>query len=290
MLDYAARQAGRLAVGLVGTVIIAAVISAVAEPRAYGFLPFLQAAGSRLLHFLQFDFGTSVTTGTPAVTELAQRLPPTLLLVLSGGAVALLAGVPLGLLFGAGPARRAAAPFMQIVNATPVFVAGLALAYGAGHLLGWPLTVNVPPGAFEAPEEAFRIAALPVLTVGLAGAAAVQLALRRAASQSSGAMFRSGLKRLGLGAIEIERLYVLPQVLASLVASAEEIMLALLSAAVVAEWVFLRPGAAELFVKSVALHDWNMTALILMVFAGLTFVTGFFGRIAGYALANEGKP
>ncbi len=290
MLNFAARQAGRLAVGILGTVAIAAAISAIAEPRAHGLLPFLEAAASRLAHFLQFNLGTSAITGLSAAHELGQRLPPTLLLVLGGGAIALVVGVPLGLLFGAGPVRRAAAPLMQIVTAAPVFCAGLALAYGAGHLLHWPLSVNMPSGAPVAPDEALRIAALPVLTVGLAGAAAVQLALRRAASLSSGAAFRTGLKRLGLGALEIERLYVVPQVLAGLVASAGEIMLALLSAAVVAEWVFNRPGAADLFVKSVALHDWNMTALILVVFAGLSFATDFLGSLAGFVFANEGQP
>jgi len=290
MWDYVARQAGRLAVGLVGAVVAASVVSAISEPQAHGFWPFLVAAASRFVHFAQLDLGTSAITGMPAAHELGQRLPQTLFLVLSGGAVALVVGVPLGLLFGAGPARRAAAPFMQIATSAPVFVAGLALAYVAARFLNWPTGVNMPSIASVPPDETLKIAALPILTVGLAGAAAVQLALRRAASQSSGADFRTGLKRLGLGAVEIERVYVLPQVLASLVASAGEIMLALLSAAVVAEWVFHRPGAADLFVKSVALHDWNMTGLILFVFAALSFVTDFLGRIAGHVLANEGEP
>jgi peptide/nickel transport system permease protein len=288
MLEFAVRQAGRLAVGLMGAAMAAAVISAIAEPHAPGLLPFLSAALSRLVHFLELDLGSS-DTGLPAATELGRRLPPTLLLVLGGGAVALVVGVPLGLLFGVGPARRLAAPLFQIVTAAPVFCASLALAYGAGHLLNWPLSVSLPTGAPLLSPNAFKIEALPILTVGLAGAAAVQLALRRAASLSNGAAFRTGLRRLGLGAFEIERLYVVPQVLAGLVASAGEIMLALLSAAVVAEWVFHRPGAADLFVKSVALHDWNMTALVLFSFAGLTFVTDFLGRTAGFFLANEGR-
>ena len=130
---------------------------------------------------------------------------------------------------------------------------------------------------------------LPVLTVGLAGAAAVQLALRRVAAQSAGEAFHAGLKRMGLSALEIEWIYAVPQVVAGLLASAGEIVLALLSAAVVAEWVFHRSGAADLFVKSVALHDWNMTALILFIFAGLAFLADFLGRVGAYALVNEGK-
>jgi len=125
--------------------------------------------------------------------------------------------------------------------------------------------------------------------VGFAGAAAVQLALRHSAAQASGEAFRIGLKRLGLGAFEIERRFILPQVMAGLVAAAGEIMLALLSAAVVAEWVFQRSGAADLFVKSVALADWNMAGIILFLFACLTFLAEFLGRVSGHMLASEGR-
>jgi len=287
MLEFAARQAVRLAVGLVGAVLVAALISAIAEPHAHGLSPYLTAAARRLLSFARLDFGRSAITGLPAFGEIARRAPSTLLTVAAGGCVALAVGLPLGLLFSIEAIRRAASPLMQIVTALPVFCAGLALAYGAFRLLHWPVSVNTPVNGPLAPDQAFRFAALPVLTVGLAGAAAVQLALRRAASQSSGESFRVGLRRLGLGAFEIERAYVVPQVIAGLVSSAGEIVLALLSATVVAEWVFHLPGAADLFVKSVALNDWNMTAIVLFLFAALAFVADFFGRVAGFVLANE---
>jgi peptide/nickel transport system permease protein len=289
MKRFLARQAVRLVVGVSGAVAVATVVSALGEPHGPGLLQFGKALGSRLLHFTQLDLGQSAISGLSVLQELAIRLPPTLLLVLMGAGVAVAAGLPLGLLFVVGPARRVAAPLVQIVTATPVFCAGLALAYGAVHLLHWPVGVNMAPDAAVAPDHLLKLTALPVLTVGLAGAAAVQLALRRAAAHTSGEAFRTGLKRMGLGTFDIERLYVVPQVLAGLVSSAGEIMLALLSAAVVAEWVFHRPGAADLFVKSVALADWNMAAMILFVFAVLTFVADFLGRVIGFALANEGQ-
>jgi peptide/nickel transport system permease protein len=291
MMDFAARQAGRFALGLLGALLVTAAVSAASMPHAHGLGRFLAAIGSRLLSLLHLDFGKSAISGLAAIDDLGRHLPATLALVLAGSGVATLVGAPLGLLFGAGPVRRAAAPLMQVVAAAPVFCAGLALAYGAVHLLHWSVAVNarVAEAApiFSSDPLSLRIAALPVLTVGLAGAAAVQRALRRAASQNAGEPFRMGLKRMGLSALEIERVYAAPQIFAGLLASAGEIMLALLSAAVVAEWVFHRPGAADLFVKSVALQDWNMAALILFVFAALTFLADLFGRIAAHALANE---
>ena len=288
MKRFLARQAARLVVGVGGAVAVAAVISAAGEPRAPGLPGFGMALGSRLMHFAQLDLGHSAISGLPVLQELADRLPPTLLLVAMGAAVALLAGLPLGLLFAVGSARRTAAPFVQIITATPVFCAGLALAWVAARLLHWPVTINALRGSL--PGEEWQILALPVLTVGLAGAAAVQHALRQGAELSSGGAFRGGLKQMGLSAFEIERRYVMPQVLAGLAARAGEVMLALLSATVVAEWVFHRDGAADLFVRSVALDDWNMAAMILFVFAFLTFVTDFIGHIAGIVFANEGQP
>ncbi len=273
--------------------VLAAAISAIATPRAHGLAPFLEAAGQRLWAFAELDFGRSAISGLATMDELGLRMPATLALVLAGGGLALIVGAPLGLLFGAGPIRRALAPLIQIVTAAPVFCAGLALAYGAARLLHWPVSVNAPVASaapiFSLNPKSLEFALLPVLAVGLAGAAAVQLALRRVAAESAGEAFHTSLKHMGLSALEIEWVYALPKVIAGLLSSAGEIMLSLLSAAVVTEWVFHRSGAADLFVKSVALEDWNMTALILFIFAGLAFLADFLGRVGAYALVNEDK-
>jgi peptide/nickel transport system permease protein len=203
-----------------------------------------------------------------------------------GAGLALLAGIPFGLLLALGPTRRIAAPIIQVITATPVFVSGLALAFVAVHVLHWPVSVNAPVAM---PYQVWQIAALPILTVGLAGAAAVQLVLRRSTTQPGGESFRTGLKRMGLGLIEIETFYVLPQIVAGLAAGAREIVLALFSAAVVTEWVFHCAGAADLFVKSVALADWNMAAILLFMFAVVTFVVDFLGQILAHALAPGGR-
>lgn len=269
--------------------ILAAAIAAV--PEAHGFGRYLPALGLKLMAFLHLDFGHSAISGVAAGDEIAARLPSTLALVVAGSGVALIAGTPLGLLLGAGPLRRAASPFVMLIAAMPVFCAGLVLAYVAANWLHWPVSVKAPMAeaapVFPTDPKMLELALPAVLTVGLAGAAAVQLALRRVSAATADQSFRTGLKKLGLSAMEIERVYVAPLVAAGLLASAGEITRALLSAAVVAEWVFHRPGAADLFVKSVALGDWTMAALILFVFAALSFFADFIGRLCAYALAGE---
>ncbi|MDR3527313.1 MAG: ABC transporter permease subunit [Rhizomicrobium sp.] len=290
MKRFLARQVAQLMVGLFGAALFAVALSAVTEPRPRSLPAYLLAVLDRLTHLSHGDLGHSAISGLPVVAELFQHLPPTLLLLAAGAAVALAAGLPIGILFAFGSLRRAAAPIMQIVTATPVFCAGLALAFGASEILHWPVGLASRTGLAASPEEALRLAALPIATVGLAGAAAVQLALRRAATRTAAASFRGGLKRLGLSSVEIEAFYVLPQIFAGLIASAGEIALALVSAAVVAEWVFHRDGAADLFVKSVALADWNMTAVILFAVAALTIVASFLGRVLGFLLVREQMP
>jgi peptide/nickel transport system permease protein len=173
-----------------------------------------------------------------------------------------------------------------------VFCAGLALAFLARNLLGWPISDGAFPSIpqlLHPDASVLRDVSLPALTVGLAGMAAIQVALRRAASEVQDAPFRAGLRRLGLSTLEIDRVYVAPIVFAGLFANLGEVVLALFSAAVVSEWVFKCPGAADLFVKSVALHDWNIAALILFFFAAIVLLANFAGRVIAEAIAGAGR-
>lgn len=295
MLRFVSREAGRLALGLLGSGLLAAAISALALPHAGdGPIAFLIGWGRTLNAFGHLNFGHSSISGGAALDELAAHLPLTMGLVAEGFAVALLVGIPVGFLFGAGPARRAAAPLIQIVSAAPIFCAGLALAYAAANLLHWPVPTDngIKSGLSLWPHSAaeFETLLLPVLTVGLAGAAATQMALRRAGSDGAREPWRAQLRRMGLSAWEIEGVYGVPQILAGLLASLGEVMLALLSAAAVAEWVFSYAGAADLFVKSVALRDWAIVAPVLLSFAGLTLIADFIGRCAARPLADPGTP
>ena len=287
---FALQESGRFALGLAGALLMAAAVSALSVAGAgHGLAAFLSATAGRLGGFARLDFGTSAISGLGAIQELAARGPVTLTLVLIGICIAVPVGVPLGLLFGAGPMRRATAPLIQIVAAAPVFCAGLALAYVGQRLLHLPAANGGPvlAGALLHPGgAAFSAVLFPALTVGLAGAGAIQLALRRAGAEAQGEPFRIGLRRLGLSTLEIERVYVAPLVFAGLFASLGEVMLALLSASVVAEWVFHCPGIADLFVKSVALGDWNMVGLILFVFALAVQISDVLGRFAVKAITQ----
>ncbi len=300
MWRFGLRRAGRFALGLLGAILMAAVVAAQAAPPGKGGVShFIGTVLSRLGEFVRFDFGSSAITAASAAQEVAQRLPATLELVAAGALIAALIGIPLGIVLSIGRASRAAAPLIQIVAAAPVFCAALALLWLSVQVLHWDAQLQGAPdlwsalasGHGTAIRDAFRLLALPALTVGAAGAAGVQLALRRAANESRDAPYRRGLRMMGLTPFEVDRLYLVPQVLAGVLANLGEIALSLFSAAAVAEWVFGWPGAAVLFLKSVALHDWSVVALVLFAFAAITLFAEFVGSLGARALAGiEANP
>jgi peptide/nickel transport system permease protein len=281
------RQFLKFVLGLLGALILAAAVAAASAHGSH----YPREVLVRLFDFAHLNFGTSSISGLPAAALVAHRLPATLELMAAGAIIAFLVGAPLGVLLGRGHALRAAAPLLQLVAAAPVFCAGLGLLWLAARVLHWTYTPQpLPwPALAEGGHNALlalNALSLPGLTVGAAGAAAVQLAVRRAESHAIEEPYRRGLKLMGLNSFEIDRLYLAPQVFAGMLAGFGEIVLVLFSAAAVAEWLFGWPGAAVLFLKSVALHDWNVTALVLLAFASVSLLADFSGVVAARAMGG----
>ena len=287
-------RAAQLIGSIMGAVVLASLLATLSHP-AHGLWPFLTALCERIFAAVRGDFGLSSVTGVPAMASAIDMMSFTFQLLAGGAVIALLIGIPLGILLSASRALRAAAPLIQIIAATPVFVAALALIWIAVRVLHWSGISQasalswvdlVRSDGWSAALQAF---ALPALTVGAAGAASVQLSIRRAAAVAWSAPYRSGLRMMGLGALDIDLHYALPEVLAALLRDLGEIALALISATAVAEWVFNRNGAAILFLKSAALGDWNVSAAALFLFVTIALIASFVGGIASQLIVPEDR-
>jgi peptide/nickel transport system permease protein len=272
--------------------VLASLLAGLSQPT-HDFWPFLSVFSAKFMSALGGDFGPSAVTGSQSMAAAIAAFPATLQLLTAGALIALVIGIPLGILLSASRALRAAAPLIQIIAATPVFVAALTLIWVAVRVLHWSeasqasalsWTELVRSGGWNAAWQAF---ALPALTVGAAGAASVQLSLRRAAARAWSAPYRSGLRTMGLSRLDIDLRYAVPEVIAALLRDVGEITLALISATAVAEWVFHRDGAAVLFLKSAALGDWNVAAAILFLFAAIKLVAEFLGFVASWLVAPD---
>jgi|SRR5579871_6383166 len=281
MLRFTLREAGRLVSGLFGATLLALLVSSLSVPvAARGALAWEASALRHALSFMHFTFGANAVSGRPAIVELAQSLPHTLVILVSGAVLAIAIGSALGLLLGGLHIRLATAPLMQLIAAVPVFCAAIGVEYAATRWLGWNPTLA------PATRGDFRHLLLPILIVGLVGAVDLQFLLRSAAQELAHKPFRLGLRRLGLSGSEIERAFVAPQLFAIVLEQAGEFLLALIGATAVAEWVFHVPGAGVLFIKSVALSDWDSAALVLLVCSVLTMTTACLARLGAHALSR----
>jgi ABC-type dipeptide/oligopeptide/nickel transport system permease component len=244
----------------------------------------IRAVLARLIRFRASRFRHEFHQRAEAAAVVGERLPATLELMTAGAIVAFVVGAFRWVCCWAGDARCARQRrCSNSLRPRPSSAPGSGFCGSRRACCTGPTRRSLCRGrrslkAANASLLALHALALPGLTVGAAGAAAVQLAVRRAEAEAIEEPYRHGLKLLGLGSFEIDRLYLAPQILAGMLASFGEIVLALFSAAAVAEWLFGWPGAAVLFLKSVALHDWNVTALVLLAFAAVSLTGGFLRR------------
>ncbi|MFM8546234.1 MAG: ABC transporter permease [Betaproteobacteria bacterium] len=130
------------------------------------------------------DLGLSLTTGQPVLTEIAQRLPASLEIVLVALVIACAVAIPLGVL----AATRQGSWIDQLCRVVttagvslPTFFTGLLLAYGFYFLLGWaPSPMGRLDAMFSAPREItgfLLIDSLIARDLGIWWAAARQLML-----------------------------------------------------------------------------------------------------------------
>ena len=293
MWRYGLWQAGRLVASLIGAVLLASLLAALSHP-AHGTWAYFGAFSNVITNAARGDFGKSLISGRPAWHAVADVLPATLQLIFAGVLVAMAIGIPLGALLSASRMLRAAAPLMQIIAAAPIFCAALAIVWFAVHVLQWNPPVSAGAlgwkdfsthGGWNASMGGFVLA---TITVGAAGAAAVQLCLRRTAQAILTAPYRKGLRMMGLDAWQIDLRYTAPQFAAGLLRNLGDIVLALLAAAAVAEWVFDRQGAAVLFLTSASREDWNVAALVLLIFGTIKIGADVIGDVAAHLLVSGG--
>src|SRR5579884_708238 len=129
--------------------------------------PLLVQYESFLTHATRGDFGDSWRQGRPALTAVFDRLPATLLLAAAAIVLALLIGVPLGLLAGARPggvSDLAATGVALAGQAVPGFWLGtLLILVFAVHLRWLPSSGGVGPASLLLP--ALTLAAYPAAII-----------------------------------------------------------------------------------------------------------------------------
>lgn len=216
---------------------------------------------------LRGDMGTSWRQGLPVAGIVGQAFLVTLQIGLVTLAVALLVGVPLGIVAGV---RQGAWPdlaveaFSLVALSAPVFWTGMVLLILAGTWLEWspPLVFAGPGDGLAATLESL---ALPVLSLALLQAAAyAQFARQQTAHVMRADFIRAAIAR-GLPARVVYGRHLLRNVAIPLLTFAGVILVQILGGVVVVETLFAVPGLGRTLLAAIQARDYPVLQGALLV-------------------------
>jgi peptide/nickel transport system permease protein len=289
MLIHVARCIGQLAVALVGIVTVAfflmraipgdpalymlgdfATTEALATLRArLGLdLPVWQQYFVFLARAAQGDLGVSVVTGQPALAEIWAAVPPSAALAVAGMLVAVLAGVPLGIVAAVrqGTAVDVAVMLVALGGISfPVFWVGLVAILTLSHALGlFPaLGASSEPGFWKALHHM----ALPALVLGLSVAAYIARLTRSAMLEVLGQDHIRVARAMGVPERRIIWKLAFRNALIPVLAVIGVTFAWSLGNAILVEAVFSRPGLGSTILKAILARDYQLVQAGVLVLA-----------------------
>jgi peptide/nickel transport system permease protein len=234
------------------------------------------------LHWLgnitHLDFGLSYTYARPATEVIRERLWPTLQLGLASYAIALL-GIPLGAyaaLHHRGYGDVVIRVGTTIAHAVPSWWFGLSAIVLLNSLTGW-----FPHGpSNDGPFEWFKAIILPAVVLGLGATVSFTRFVRSEVLETLQHDYVRTAHAKGLAQPRVAAAHVLRNALMPVITLLGYLLPAVLSGALITEYVFGWPGIGRLFYEATASRDYP----ILM--ALLTLTT--FATILGTLLADIG--
>lgn len=142
--------------------------------------PFFVMYWDWLSDALRFDLGTSLVTANPIADEIMRRLPVTLSLGLAAFALAIPAGILLGLWAAAnrgGSIDRLVLAVTSAGMAVPAFIVAIVLIVIFAIQLGWVPAIGFVP-ITESPAGWARATIMPAIALGVLPAARIARTLR----------------------------------------------------------------------------------------------------------------
>lgn len=229
---------------------------------------------------LHLDFGDRVVSDRSVGAALAERLPETLLLGAVSFLIALLVGVPAGVVAAVNrgtlldEGSRVAA---LLGIATPNFWLGLLLILLFGvHLNVAPV---IPPVAPLLAPESLVFLVLPAITLGTASAALFTRLTRSAVTEQLRQDYVRTARAKGLDERTVIVKHVLRNSLISVVTVAAVQVAFLVDGAVVVERVFSWPGLGRLLVRAILQRDFPVVQAVVLLVATAVVVANLLADI-----------
>jgi ABC-type dipeptide/oligopeptide/nickel transport system permease component len=243
--------------------------------------PIWEQYATFLKRSLAGDFGSSMVTNRPVVTDVAAVLPHTLDLTIAAMLIGTLTGVPAGVAAALHRNRAIdiAARLLSLVGLSfPVFVSGIFMLLA--FALHWRIFPVIGNANLADPLDRLEKLVLPAITLGLVMAAYITRVTRSAMLQvldedymrtarAKGVpwrrvVWRHGLRNAGLPVITVVGLYIG----------------ILLGNSVLTEIVFNRPGLGKIIVGALNQRDYTMLQGLMVIYCFLIVVVNLLTDVA----------
>ena len=236
---------------------------------------------------LQGDLGESVRTQQPVLSLVLQKLPVTVELALLAMTIALLIGIPAGIVsaVGRGTVWDTVANVLALWGiSTPNFWLGILMIMLFSVQLGW-----LPSSGYVSPFEDLgaNLAAMimPAFVLGNAIAAVLMRHTRSAMLQVLSSDYVRTARAKGLNERTVVLKHALRNALTPVITLGALELGALLSGAVLTEQVFTIPGFGKLIVDSVFNRDYAVVQGVVLVTASAYILLNLLADVA-YFLVN----
>jgi len=231
--------------------------------------PFLVRFGDWLWHVLHGDLGTSIFTNLPVTHMIAQRLEPTVSLMVLTLILSIVIAIPMGVV----AAWKQGSWIDRLVMAlavfgfsTPVFVVGYILAYIFALKLGWlPVQGFTPISRGLWPF--LRTLILPSVALGLIYIALIARITRATMLDVLSQDYVRTARAKGVGQNAILYVHALKNAAVPIVTVIGLGVALLISGAVVTETVFAIPGLGRLTVDAILQRDYPVIQGIVLMFS-----------------------
>ena len=243
-----------------------------ASLRAYFGLdqPLYQQYWTWLTSLLRGDFGYSIRTGRPVLVEITERLPATLELATAATLIAVVIGLPLGLLSAMRPRSRAdvIARIGGLIGLSlPSFWLGTLIIVLFSLYLRWLPNTGGYVDFLRDPLGNLALIVLPAVTLGVALAAATMRMTRSAMLDVLSADYVRTAWAKGLRRSVIVRRHVLKNGLIVVVTLLGIQVGQLLGGAVVVEEIFSIPGVGRMLLAAIVQRDYALVQGGVLVIA-----------------------
>ena len=231
--------------------------------------PFLVRFGDWSWHIAHGDLGTSIFTNLPVTHLIAQRVEPTVSLMVISLVLSIVVAVPMGVVaaWKQGSLIDRSVMLLAVFGfSVPVFVVGYILAYCFALQLPWLPVQGYTPLA-QGVWSWLQNLILPSLTLGSAFIALIARITRATMLEVLSQDYVRTARAKGLGQSPILFVHALKNAAVPIVTVIGLGVAGLIGGAVVTETVFAIPGIGRLVVDSILRRDYPIIQGVVLIFS-----------------------